>query len=1738
MTCSIVRSGRGTPAVTTPAVNASAECGVALLAVLFALTLLMLLALPFSVSMSAGADAAAREVDAARAAQASASVRDLLLSEATISHPAFDEDVEYDSRIEWPEGVELPEAMQELAGGGRTQLGGSVEDLQRYLALDSVSPLVLANLLGTAVRLSEALEPDASAMVVDQADALPDEGYLWVAHEVIRYGGKDGNRLIDLERGLFQDLGFVEPKEPYGEHLLVLDYRCVLAVAWPFLGRSDSLAERRPYSSVTELNEIAELGLGRFTQAEMDRFTATLNVSSMAQRAGTWGLPGRVFNGLVAGQSRMIRVKSALHIGSGSTVRLRDLATGAVEYSIVMRASNERAVRDLLLPSVFRLELLRPVTRDFTADETLVEPLIPTPVNINTAGREVLQVLIEDVRREAGVRVHAAGRQRTVPPRPFSRSEARTIADEILASREGDGPYKSWQDLVERVFVPRVVQGSQAERMRYVYLYRNLRTARDSAVEMGTMPICFDSGPWVRYRAGASLKRSRLAPGVAARHERTGIAAAVPGYTLDHSWMTQEQFEKAMRLDRRSPFWITTPINLGSVPPNSPGNDPAGRYNPHLIAHAFPGLGLGAPRYPSRDDVDAGIRPGPAGMRSADWSRERWVQELRRYDSFALALHPRGHEIARDGPYLMQNIGPQDRGGTASPGGNRHDRISFPFSAQFGFMQPFATRFWVEPQSLENVVLFDHSDGDPERNRFAVLARDGNLVLEMIDEAGIDPNPGDSPSGVQRTALEVQVPLPEINLPADTPIHISASAHAGRPHEVALQVDGMPRGRSRYVTYLTAPIDSFDPTQAGNGGALPPQAGNQRYINIQVEDTEGFPPVGVLRIGTELFEYTAINGNSFDCVWNDSIGGRGSRQVAREHAPSIPVDQDGNPTIDIKDLAAQGVNLNVFPSHPAGARVELYGYSNLLTPDSPMMVGETTLGGSVGGFAVARGFLSSNARPLAIALPSGGSFPVGEGIDENWTGDLELADPIQTGDQDPAAGQAAIIDAFPASGGFALLVQMGFGWDFDQGNVTGSTQTGGMEVIRYDSRQGHRLTNIQRAQQLPGDDRTTPTADYDGQPRRFVTRWRPGLLWDPPATEPEFFDVTRAIVWVIPISLPVNSTQVLWDPQQTGFSEWVQLYPNGGDVNDTEWVRYDALSGNNIVRANRVAWERTRFELTRSTGVYRIRINNTGQSNGPGGDLEPWGQVTATSGFIGYTPQIESDYPQIHRARSWLGFRGDMMRDFSQEGANRTSSHAHTNSIVTQCQRLSLQWGNFGAFRGRPGRHDRVALIQGSVASGTQRPNVEWHTVTWAARRFDNDQLANNATPAELLGPWPFQLVAFKNGVQSQYIGPPSNIQNYQDPRNFDRMVKFPSGELPCAWCENVHIGSGVGNAQPVTGFVDEVEVVQHNLPGLVVDQAFTAGAGTFLVQEYMTFDPAGHIVFTNRQVDNWPETGGLVQIDGEILAYRQRTLGEFTVAINGRGLLGTEARDHDRGAHVVFLTQRPVAILGSQVAGRDNVLRVQARGSLPRAGTVRLNQELLHYTWTRVQGDNVTLEMPRWYPSGQAGTSSLARGLFRGRFGTQPGGGSSGEALIEWPFRYWDRHADFSDDPELAYSQLTSTSAPAFFRSIGWREEIRDPLVDVVCMVRTDPRVPWSADATTTPGLWEFTRSGDDDAPRILGAQGARLEVRFSTMYQAGAVDLVTQQAHAWKTSARVSRVRVEYEGEPRIFDEQVTAR
>ncbi len=1723
-----------------PASGARREPGIALVAVLIALTLLMALIVPFTASMGFGSDAAMATADARTADLSAQSARDLLVGQAAMGHPSVDPTPTFDTRDEYADQVLLPEALAAMGGDGRVRLGGEVEDLQRRVHLDAATPLLLGNLIGTVGRLREALPAEASSIQLDGGVNLPEAGFVWIDHEVIHYAARSGGALSGLTRSLLQERGFVRAEDhEVNEGALVLDLRTVLAVSWPFDARTGGARQaRRPFAGPRDLAEVGQAGMGAFTPAELDVFERTLTAAGGREQAPVWGRAERVFGALQPG-ARSLRVKSAVHVGPGSTVRLRHLRGGPVEYNLVMGAGTPRGQTDVQLPSEFRLDLLLPVAAEWPAFDTVVEPLVPPPVNVNTAGGDVLAALFAGNRRAQDVREHGAdGRQRAQPSPAISDAEARALAESITSQRslppaDDAGPFRNWRDLAERVWKPRLDEAPDfAQKNRWILLYRNVLTGRDSAIEMGTAPLCFASGPWVGYRGAASVSRSALSTGVSARSERTGVAIAIPGFPLDAQWRTQEALEEAFRFDQRAPYWITLPINTGATNPNEAGNDPASRFFPHLIGMAYPTAGLGQSRFPSTDTADSGFMLAPATTPT-----RRWQREPRGFEPFGTSNDPLGRDVSREGAYRVRNNGPQARGGQAEPaagadgGGGDHSRISFPFTQDGGVAGRFAAQFWAEPESLGNQTLFEYGDGDRERNRIALEFRDGNLVLEALDEAGLDPEPGRSPTSPERTATEIRVPLTELNAQPRTWTHFNLSAYATRPTDLSLLVDGIPRGKPRYVTYLTAPLQVLDPQNqapvAGN-----PVGSDPRFLDLYVEDTETFPPQGVVRIGLELFEYTSKSAGILHCRWADSRGGRVARQIFREFRPDIPTDAQGRPTVDIDNLPA-GVNLDVAPDHPVGAMVELYGYSALPSVDSVMFVGDTQLASPVGAFAVGRGF-ANNTVPISIQVPRGPSIPIGDGIDTSGGTEIELADPLAGRNYPPAKAQQAIADAFPVNGGYALFVQRSFEFNFNQpGQLSGTpTLVGGVEVFKYARRDGTRLTGIQRAVTLPGNDSQINRNQFDGTARRFVMNWNSNFTVEIDGTRLTWNEVPVFMLFVVPISLAVQSTAMLPDPQTTGYTEWVQLYP-GGDENDTEWVRYDAILDNqHLARTNRRAWDRTRYELTRQINQDQIGVGNLGVllRDPTVANAAIWGNVTATTGYIGYVDKIEADWPMVRAARSALAFRGDP--------STGTSSHAQQNCTVLPCHRLQLQWGNHGAYTGRVGRQDRVALVSGSSASGTARPSVEWHTVNWQMRRYGIDNTRNGNVPSELLGPAPFQLVGLKARVAKLIQGPASDLPPGTDPRLIDRLVKFPSGELPAAYAPEVPVGGGLGG-DSMRGRLDEAGMHGQLAMDVTLEEPCDATATTLQTRPDLTIWPTGPVAFGGDLSAQFPAGGGLCMIDGEILAFQSRSNGQFQVAQNGRGMLGTTPRGHDRGARVLFLTHVPAAILAGGVQPRGESLPVQALGALPIRGTLLLGRELLHYTWTRGTGDQVSLEMPRYFPPGETpDEGSAGRGLFRGRYGTTPQGAGAGEAVVGMPFRFWDRFTEDADDPEMAPFQVTHVQAPVHWKTLHWVQETTDATVEVLCRVRIDGQGTFADDPMRTPGLYRFQQQAGQDRPVLLDRSGSQCEVRFYVRYRPGAYDPVAWRAHGWKSSPKVKDVRVDYEGQGQILTEQVSDR
>lgn len=1747
--------------------------GLALIAVLVALAVLLTMTGPFLISMGHG-DAAARAVlDERQADWGAASARDLVLQSAANGAFAIDPTPVADGLDEYPQALEIPAAFAALerTAGGRNVLQAEVEDLSRRIDLNSATPLVLANLLGLVARVREEADSAASEIVCDgDLSAFPDSGFLICNREVIRYGGRDGNRFFSLQRGVFAELGFFPsrafPDYTIAEQSLVLDLRTVLAVTWPF--RGDGVpGQFRPYGSVAEVSRMEEGGFPGFSARELEILERHTTVTALQDRSARWGKGERIFEFRLdeLEQPRILLVKSDAALGAGRIVRIRSLDGRLVEHGLVWDTVQRGNRGEYTLPRKDWVALLQPLVLPFEPLETVIEPLVQVPVNLNTADREVLVALLANLRRRSAGTVRDAEHRSGNDPVVFGAREAAMLADRILMLRGGTGaevefpvddpelapqPFDGWEDVATRL-VPLMTgtSGSLASRELVLGIYDALQIGCPGSMEQGTMPIAFQSSPLVRYRASASHRR--LTGLEVARQERTGTAIALPGQRLFFGAATQEALEDAFRLDRHTPWWQTGPINTSAVAAHDVDTAPPLRTGAHLFAELFPDMGFGEARFPDRSGTEGTARPQPAVTPLG------YPQPSYAHESFLRSRHPEGRDLAAEGPYLARNS--MASGETAS---NDHGRISFPMTNEAQVVSRHAVSFWFRLEDGSPQVLYDLTAPleDPDRNRISCrIGDDGRLVFELLDEAGLDPDPAASDYAPERSAAIWEVPVEDLELVAGTWYHASISALGNRPGQLSMLVDGVPRGEPRMRTFTTAPIEVYTEDR-GVATALDDRG---RYIPIRVESTEHFPERGVLRIGLELFEYSSKDDTTFYCVFDDSAGGRRARASMHEFTINVPRDENGDPREDLLKIVNGDLEA-VAPDHPTASTVELYGYSIPVYPQRVLQPGGARLTGSIGPFAVARPINQSSLRQITLDIGQGRSIALGEGFDETWTGDIELGNPVPNPPGSgpsyrPDAADEAIATTFATGGGYALLVQFRMRAELraiNPGTISLPAEVGGVEVIRYAARQGTRLTGVQRAVTLPVPLTADAETFFDpARPRNFVVRWSEQMtLIDPNTNERvSLNDLPLYMLTVTPISIPVQG-EVDTD---TTLVNWAQIREEGGDDAETEWVRYNAfLDRQHLVRAEQAAFNLLRFRLTQQTRLEVIGVSELGGLDPAEIRVlrDPWlAPVDDGRRRIGYVDPIEVRYPIIHEARAALRFRGDPMTG--------TSSHAHPgNAQVLPVHRFEFDWPGYGLGTPRAGRGDRVALVQGSRRQVQEIPVVQWLTVNWCARHYDWDHVEVESSgdrarddARELKGDWPFQLIAFQAPVAAVFLGEAESSrheENLHDSRFLDRIVKFPSGELPAAAVEEAWFGAPVhDDGQPSRGLIDEIAYTARRSLARPLDQQLDEEDLSFFVRPNVALSAVGPLVDRRpREWERWPEQGrfpddgrfpeqgGLLAIDGEILAFESYDpgSGEVRLAAGGRGLLGTQARVHDEGAIVQVLEHVPAAILTTGVSEQDATIPVLSVNGLPEgSGTVLIGTELLHYTWMR---GGTELGMPQWRDPDDAGRAT--HGLFRGRYGTTPTSLPSGAAAIWFPIRYWDRYHERADDPELAYCQTSISEGPVFFDSFGWRADGEEPLVELECLVRIDERAPFDADPERTDGLWLFREGEPDGAPNPIRRYGERFEARFMHVYRPGAFDPVTFRQLAWKRAPTLRWFLLTYEGETRILAERITAR
>lgn len=689
----------------------------------------------------------------------------------------------------------------------------------------------------------------------------------------------------------------------------------------------------------------------------------------------------------------------------------------------------------------------------------------------------------------------------------------------------------------------------------------------------------------------------------------------------------------------------------------------------------------------------------------------------------------------------------------------------------------------------------------------------------------------------------------------------------------------------------------------------------------------------------------------------------------------------------------------------------------------------------------------------------------------------------------------------------------------------------------------------------------------------------------------EYDSALEASVFVVPISIALDGSPTSFLPPGPGRSEFAQIVRTGSERGRTEWVRYDELvqlAGRlQLVRDDPDALGQLFQVLTKQQQPNPIRLELLGDDEGGGpGGMPVAGAATAPpapsaaqtstywSNAIGVTEYAQTalDLPVSDAARTWFQFRGVLgTQSFAHPGLTTVTPVFRvfdrrvpdpTDPSLEPVGALQPGWG-------WPGGDDPVFVVDESVTD-IGLPNVV-HRAIRPPRRLVRanwerpaDMIANPYqgldAPDSLWFETDYERLHHLVALRESYLGiaipsqPFTLVQDGSAPfqqyeawgqqpdiemRQTTRLVKYPSGELPRV-VTGARLGKDVVGAEASAPavvdefFSDRSRAADQDLGGtslvLAADVDSTDPSFSIALDRLRT--PFGDVPHdpTAALPSSWlPPSGGLLRIGDELIAYHTAdgNNGTVLVAPGGRGFLQSEAQPHRAGEAVTLLGHLAVSHLQQAVGPDASALPIAPVPGFGASGTVRVGNELVHYT-NRVDG----LSMPIHDESGEDGGGARGRGLYRGRFGTAPEAHEVLTPVIEWPARYWDRYAYRADAPEQHFFEFELSQPDAWASALA--VEHTDPAYPgarLGILLRTDPRTPWTSDPDTTEGLslhWMDRLAG---RPVRVDRQSSEVEARLFVEYQPGSFDPLGPYLHGWKLAPTVEQLAFDYIAPGRVL-------
>ncbi|MFT4647891.1 MAG: hypothetical protein ACI9X4_001106, partial [Glaciecola sp.] len=1535
--------------------------GMVLLTVLFVLLALLALSAPFlssardaTLQSSFGADEAQARLSldsAARGARAR-------LGE---SHRSMDATPDGDSLAELlakAQAVPLEAAQSQteptVGDGPRALWGMDVSDEAGLIDINSASPQVIANVLGWHTRLGEVLGQASKVAQIASPGALnPEGGVLIVGGEWIEYTsimqGEGGTRLMGLTRGVETqkvdkewELWGPLPAGTHGFGTPMIDQR-----AYAFADRRNLGG---PEGKLYRFDVLEELpGAKAFARNAMplsEWYSALTNTHSTYADLGAgarWQRPVRVVQDVEADETLWLRVKDARYMAPGTTLKIEGDGRSELRYVTAVGKS--------------RVAINRVLGYDYRSINATVSALVRKPVNLNTARAEVLTALFENVA--------IAGRNDRV-----TRSEATRLVARVMEAR----PFEHREDFLRRVLLPAAgmeaepgadaaegnAQGEPAaaiiSSLDALALYINGLNANDGRLSYSTMPFSFVARDVFRMDLRASVQAPSGLERVFASRER--VERIVPQRPLLSLFHRQQDFEDSLELDRDAPLWMTGPR---ATSPYDGGQSPPSRAMVNMGTHngaiVLPGI---TEDVPLDEEGEAVVPIHVFADREKGGYAQLWPARMGSTSAW------RGRQLHFD----LETADPEGRALAEAPLALDPTQgvVSWISETGSGLLPGISVSFWMRLVGTPLGTVLDVNLGDRRTDRIFLAFDEAGLSLTVRDAFGDHP----ATQFVEEARLQVPVSQQGPSIAPATWGHVDLSVLGNKPTQLNMLLDGTYHGvEVMGMTHTLAAVGLNDSV-------------------IAVESTEGFPPVGVARVGSELVEYVLQDGGLL-CRYNATgpmagFGGRLARsRRAQERDPrSLPI---GIATGEVRGV------------HPAGTLVEHYGYSIGLQDVIPS--GQATLGAPIGPFRVARvtGLGSGSMDAISIDGAVGVDGMMGLKADNTDSLVLALADNPAS---DPGGDEA--IKGFSPNGGYALLVQGWGGTQFGQGGFTAApdnTPIGGVEVIRYSGTLNNQLVVARRAAH------DELSVDYLDEARAFIIEF--GSLLDTDGVQVN--ERMERSLFCIPISIPATPVGIF--AGATGLSKMVQLTHTGaGEL--TEWVRFDIVQSNfgqlvrldPVIVASIVAW-------LHAGELPPIQSELLGGSPVPSSSMLPLvvsKTITPPQGTGGnWRAQLgepeDLDLSLTNSIADHLRFRGV---------ADTYPQTHEATTLVMPIFRINERADLW------PGAQDAVFLTGGLVSSAGMQTSLIHRAystpLTTLQREWQDFDIASAATEsAEAVVAYPPQMRGYWVALGSGLSAPLalSTAAGDEDQRLLPRIAKFPSGERPSS-VDQVVLGgdsasSGAGLPAPDV-VVDEVlfQTLTHGqgvLDNLTPEAGM--GAGLVLAEDIgesdailrvraALFTSRGQVGGTLEVLNTLPHNVGLARIGDEILCYinKDDQSGLIELAAGGRGLLGTTPTPHCAGTVLYPLTSIPVSLLDRAIEGDSAELPVLDVTRFPNEGTLLIGQELVHYTdklGSQFMMPRGSLEVG--LKDGDGG------GLFRGRFGTAASAAVQGTPVIFFPY-------------------------------------------------------------------------------------------------------------------------------------------